>query len=106
VVLALALGVVVTVTALPEPAFNVVLTSYRYALAPDRLQARTVGAARLVVWGAVPLGSLAAGGLLQALGARGTLVTYAVFMIALAAVATSVRTIRRAPRFEEIPRPQ
>jgi hypothetical protein len=51
VVLALALGAVVAVTALPGPAFNVVLTSYNYALAPDRLQARTVGAARLVVWG-------------------------------------------------------
>ncbi|WP_033326362.1 MFS transporter [Streptomyces yerevanensis] len=102
----LALGAVVAVTALPEPAFNVVLTSYRYALAPDRLQARTVGVARLIIWGAIPLGSLAAGSLLQALGARGTLVTYAVFMIALAALATSVRTIRRAPRFEEISRPE
>lgn len=102
----LALGAAVAVTSLPEPAFNVVLTSYRYALAPDRLQARTVGAARLVIWGAIPLGALAAGSLLQVLGARGTLVTYAVFMSALAALATSVRTIRRAPRFEEIPRPE
>ncbi|WP_442810211.1 hypothetical protein [Streptomyces sp. W16] len=94
----LALGAVVAVTALPEPAFNVVLSSYRYALAPDRLQARTVGAARLVVWGAIPLGSLAAGTLLQVLGARGAFVTYAVFMSAPAALATSVRTTRRAPQ--------
>ncbi|MFJ6571133.1 MFS transporter [Streptomyces sp. NPDC091292] len=102
----LALGAVVAVTALPEPVFNVVLSSYRYALAPDRLQARTVGAARLIVWGAIPLGSLAAGAMLQTLGARGTLVAYAVFMIALAALAMSLRTIRRAPRVEEIPRPE
>lgn len=100
----LLLGVVVAVTALPEPAFNVVVTSYRYALAPDRLQARTVSAARLITWGSVPLASLAAGAMLQVIGARGTLAAYAVFMIALAAVVTAVRTIRRAPRLEEVRR--
>ncbi|MFJ8349596.1 MFS transporter [Streptomyces sp. NPDC094153] len=102
----LALGAVVAVTALAEPAFNVVVTSYRYALAPDRLQARTVSAARLIAWGVVPLASLAAGGLLQSLGARGTLVAYAAFMVAPAAVVTALPVIRQAPRTEEIPRPE
>ncbi|MFJ4517984.1 MFS transporter [Streptomyces sp. NPDC088816] len=107
----LALGAVVAVTALAEPAFNVVATSYRYALAPDRLQARTVSAARLINWGVVrrrgfPLASLAAGGLLQSLGARGTLVAYAAFMVVPAAVVTALPVIRQAPRTEEIPRPE
>ncbi|MEU6139449.1 MFS transporter [Streptomyces sp. NPDC047081] len=86
-----ALGAVVAVMSLAEPAFNVVVTSYRYAVTPDHLQARTAGAARLITWGTVPLAALAAGSLLAALGPRGTLMTYAVFMTALAAVASRAR---------------
>jgi hypothetical protein len=44
--------------------------------------------------------------MLETLGAQGTLAAYAVFMTALAVVATTARTVRHAPRFEEIRRPE
>ncbi|MFI9170131.1 MFS transporter [Streptomyces lincolnensis] len=102
----LALGAVVAACALPEPVFNVIAMSYRYALTPDRLQGRVLGAARLVTWGSVPVASLAAGSLLQALGARGALAVYAVFTIALASAATSAPVLRRAPRIQDVKRPE
>lgn len=94
----LALGVTVAAGALAGPAFNVVLSSYRYALAPDRLQARTVSSARLITWGTIPLASLLAGGLLQGTGAPHTLLILGAIMVVVAAAATAHRIVRNAPQ--------
>jgi hypothetical protein len=98
----MAIGAVLGLGALVAPLFNVVVAGYRYALAPDRLMARTLSAARLVAWGTIPLASLAAGLLLQSLGAVPTIVLLAGLMTVVAAVAAAARTIRRAPPAEAL----
>jgi MFS family permease len=84
------------------PVFNVTLASYRYALVPDRLLARTQSASLVVAWGAIPLGQLAAGFLLQSLGAANTLLVLAGANVALAAAAAASSSIRNARRVEEL----
>jgi MFS family permease len=98
----LALGATVAVGALAGPAFNVVLGSYRYALAPDRLQARTVSSARLISWGTIPLASLLAGGLMQGTGTRQTLVILGAIMVVVASAATAHRIVRNAPQVADL----
>lgn len=94
----LALGAMVAVGALPGPVFNVLLSSYRYTLAPDRLQARTVSSARLIAWGTIPLASLMVGALLQGAGPRPTLLILGAIMIVVAAAGTALRIVRNAPQ--------
>ncbi len=101
----LSLAVVVGVAALPGPVFNVAVSSYRYALAPDRLQARTQSAVRLIGYGMIPLGSLSTGMLLQRTGASTTLLLLAAVNTAVAATATAVRAIRCAPQADTLPPP-
>jgi hypothetical protein len=84
------------------PAFNVVLSSYRYALSPDRLQARTVSSARLIAWGTIPLASLLAGGLLQGAGSRQTLLILGAIMVVVASAATARRIVRNAPQVADL----
>jgi Na+/melibiose symporter-like transporter len=87
----LALGIAFAATAVHGPLFNVVVNAYRYALAPDRLQARTQSAARLIGWGAIPLAPLLAGVLLSAIGSTGALWVLAAIMAAVALTATLLR---------------
>ena len=58
--------------------FNVVGISLFQAITPDRLLGRMNASRRFVVWGVVPLGSLAGGALASAIGLRPTLVVGAV----------------------------
>jgi len=99
----LALGAAYGATAVVGPIFNVVVNAYRYALVPDRLQARTQSAARLITWGTIPLAPPLAGVLLQTIGSTGALLALTTLMLAVASVATAVRTIRRAPQLEDLP---
>jgi MFS family permease len=94
---ALALGALAAVMWIGGPPFNVVVGSYRYALVPDRLQARTNSAARLIAWGPIPLGSLAAGFLLEAVGAIKSFLALAAISVAVALAATLIRAVRDAP---------
>ncbi|MGH3881674.1 MAG: MFS transporter [Actinophytocola sp.] len=84
----LALGAAAGAGAAIGPAFNVVVNAYRYALAPDHLQARTQSAGRMIAWGTIPLAPLVAGVLLAAIGSTGTLLVLAAFMGAVALVAS------------------
>jgi MFS family permease len=93
----LVLGVLAGIGALVGPLFNVVVSGYRYTLTPDHLQGRVLGAGRLVAWGALPLGALAGGVLVESIGAVTTFLVLAAGMAAVAAVGTLSRTIRRAP---------
>lgn len=99
---AVALGVVIGLLAVAGPIFNVVLGSYRYALAPDRLLGRTASVARLVAWGTIPLGPLVAGFLVEAIGAAATLVVLATGMLLVAAAATVSPSVRSAPDLSEL----
>ena len=91
------LGALAAVMWIGGPPFNVVVGSYRYALVSDRLQARTAGAARLIAWGPIPLGSLAAGFLLEAVGAIKSFLVLAALSSAVAVAASLTRAIRDAP---------
>lgn len=98
----LALGALAGVQALVGPPWNVVVGSYAYALVPDRLRGRVRGAGAMVSWGAIPLGSLAAGFALEAAGARWSFLALAVVFALVATFATASREIRNAPRLDSI----
>jgi MFS family permease len=84
------------------PVFNVAISGYRYALVPDRLLARVQSAAGVIGWGAIPLGQLAAGFLLQSFGAVTAIFILAGVMFAVAAAAAATPSVRKAPRVEEL----
>ena len=84
------------------PMFNVSFSAYRYALVPDRLLARVGSAALVVAWGAIPLGQLTAGFLLDRLGAKETILVLAFAMVAVGLGATTSPSIRNAPRVDEL----
>jgi MFS family permease len=79
--------------------YNITQVSLRQAITPERLQGRMNAAMRWIVWGTIPLGTMAGGALATAYGLRpalwvggiGSLFTF--LPIAL----TSVRSIRTLP---------
>jgi MFS family permease len=91
---AVLLGVAFGAIATTGPAFNVVLSSYRYALVPDRLQGRVSSVILLVAWGTIPLGSITAGFLLEGIGSIETMLVLAGVMLAVAVGGTLARTVR------------
>jgi len=97
-----AIGVVWAVTTIAGPVFNVCVASYRYALVEDRLLARVQSAALVVAWGAIPLGQLTAGVLLESSGAVATIFALAGLNLVAALLATLARSIRNAPDVKEL----
>jgi MFS family permease len=67
--------------------YNITSMTLRQSVTPDRLQGRTVGAIRTVVWGVTPLGALLGGALASLFGLRTT------FWIAAAGSATAILPI-------------
>ena len=98
----LAIGIVWGVTTIAGPVFNVCLSSYRYALVEDRLLGRVQSAALVVSWGAVPLGQLTAGLLLEGTGAVTTILAIAGLNLVAAVLATGARSIRHAPDVKDL----
>jgi len=58
--------------------YNIAQVSYRQAICPPRLQGRMNAVMRFIVWGTIPVGTLAGGGLATWLGLRETIVVGAV----------------------------
>ncbi|HLE99211.1 MAG TPA: MFS transporter [Gaiellaceae bacterium] len=54
--------------------YNIVQVSYRQAICPPHLQGRMNSVMRFMVWGTIPLGTLAGGGLASWIGLRETIV--------------------------------
>jgi MFS family permease len=96
----LLLGVLVAPQAIVGPPWNVVIGSYRYLLVPDRLLGRVGSAGRLVTWGTIPLGSLAAGYLIEGVGARETFLVLASVFVVVGIAALAARSIRSATMLE------
>jgi MFS family permease len=92
----LLLGLLVAPQAIVGPPWNVVIGSYRYLLVPDRLLGRVGSAGRLVTWGTIPLGSLAAGYLIEGVGARATFLVLACVFVVVGVAALAARSIRSA----------
>ncbi len=94
----LAIGCALAALAFVGPAWNVAVEVYRLGITPDRLQGRVSAAVMLVAFGALPLGSLAGGLLLDNLSARTTVAVSAAAMVLLALAATASRAVRSVPR--------
>jgi predicted MFS family arabinose efflux permease len=91
------LGALFAAMAFVGPAWNVVIGAYQLTMTPERLLGRVSSAELVLAYGAIPLGSLAAGLLLEKIGSGGAALAIAGFMFALALVATASPAIRRAP---------
>lgn len=93
---AYALGAVFGVILLTAPAWNSVVSARRISFVPDRLQGRVQSATQLFSLGAVAIGTLAAGFLLEAFGRAATIGFFAAAMAAVALAATAAPSVRRA----------
>lgn len=67
-------------------AWNILTMSLRQALIPPELFGRVQGAYRTLVWGAIPLGSIAGGALASAVGIRSVFVVAGAALLLLAAM--------------------
>lgn len=87
------------VSGLSAPIYNVNQISLRQATTPDRLQGRMNATMRTIVWGTVPVGSLAGGLLGNAIGVVDTLYTGGVIagLAGLWIVLGPVMKLRRQP---------
>lgn len=97
-----ALGAIAGAGVIVGPMFNVVVGSYRYALVPDRLLGRVASASLVVAWGAIPLGALFAGFVVDVVGARTTFLLLAAILLVLALAGTASAAVRTVARPEEL----
>jgi predicted MFS family arabinose efflux permease len=82
------------------PLWNVVVGAYSIALVPDNLRSRVASADLFLAFGAIPLGSLAAGLLLSALTPTACVLVLSAVMLGLAIAATADPAIRHAPSLD------
>jgi MFS family permease len=80
-------------------AYNITQVSLRQAITPERLQGRMNAAMRWIVWGTIPLGTLAGGAIGQAIGLRAALWVGAIggLPVFLWVLLSPVRSIRTMP---------
>jgi predicted MFS family arabinose efflux permease len=90
------LGALFAAMAFVGPAWNVVIGAYQLTMTPEHLLGRVSSAELVLAYGAIPLGSLCAGLLLEGLGTTGTAIAIAAFMLVLAVLATASPAVRGA----------
>lgn len=85
--------------------YNITQVSLRQAITPERLQGRMNAAMRWVVWGTIPLGTVAGGAIATAYGLRTALWVGAIggLFTFLPIALTSVRSIGELPELAEEP---
>jgi MFS family permease len=88
-------------------AYNITQVSLRQAITPERLQGRMNAAMRWIVWGTIPLGTIAGGAIATAYGLRPALWVGAIgsLFTFLPIALTSVRSIRDLPSPVDEPTP-
>jgi MFS family permease len=81
-------------------AYNITQVSLRQAITPERLQGRMNASMRWIVWGTLPLGQLAGGGIATAYGLRAALWVGAIgsLFTFLPVLLSPVRSIREMPQ--------
>jgi predicted MFS family arabinose efflux permease len=89
---------IVVVTGFVGPSWNVSVQTYRMQITPNELLGRTSSVAVQVAWGVIPLGSLLAGFLLQALSPSAAMAVVAAGMTLMALAATMLAPVRDAGR--------
>jgi MFS family permease len=87
------------VTGFSSVAYNITQISLRQAITPERLQGRMNAAIRWIIWGTIPLGSLAGGAIGQAVGLRAALWVGAIGNVPafLFVLLSPIRSIREIP---------
>ncbi|HEX6542567.1 MAG TPA: MFS transporter [Ktedonobacterales bacterium] len=93
----LLLAVVSAIFAFVDPIYDITQFSYRMVLIPDALQGRVNSAYRVIARATPPLGLALTGILLQHAGALPTIAILGIFLLAMAVLATTSRSIRSAP---------
>jgi MFS family permease len=91
------------ITSFGLPIYNVTQVSFRQAITPERLQGRMNSVMRFIVWGVIPLGSLAGGALATAIDLRAAIWTGAVgiSLACLPVLLSPVRSLRKMPESVE-----
>ncbi|USQ87999.1 MFS transporter [Streptomyces phaeoluteigriseus] len=79
------------------PLWNVALGSYQLSITPDPLRGRVLAATSTLSNGALPIGSLLGGLLLDSVGARTAALALAGWMVVIAGAASLARSVRAAP---------
>ncbi len=92
----LMLGPLVAAMAFIGPVWNVVVVGYQYKVIPDHMLGRVNSIVLLVSWGAIPFGSLIAGGLLDHTGPRGAVRALSGLTLLVALIASLSPGLRRA----------
>jgi hypothetical protein len=96
----LAAGILPAALAIPNT--DAAVIGYRLAITPDRLVGRVDGVQTTIAIAAAPLGTLGAGVLLGAAGARTTIAVLAGLALAVAVAGTLSPSIRTAPSLEDL----
>jgi MFS family permease len=89
---------IVTVFGFVGPSWNVSVQTYRMQITPNELLGRTTSVALQIGWGVIPIGSLLAGVLLQALSPSAAMTVVAAGMTVTAIAATALAPVRNAGR--------
>ena len=92
-----ALAALLGLMAFVGPLWNVAIDVYRLLITPDELQGRVGSAISFLAWGAIPLGSLLAGYLLDAFSSWTTAMVLSAGMAVVAVIASASPAIRQAP---------
>lgn len=92
------LGPIVALLGFVGPSWNVSVQTYRMHITPNELLGRTSSVALQIAWGVIPLGSLLAGFLLQALSPSAAMTVVAAGMAVTAVAATALPPVRDAGR--------
>jgi predicted MFS family arabinose efflux permease len=93
----LAIGTAGAAMAFVGPAWNVVLGSIEMRLTPPTLLGRVQAVQMTAAYGAIPLGSLIGGFLLDRLGPEEAVWTLSACMLVVAVIATLTPSVRRPP---------
>jgi MFS family permease len=93
------------IVSLGLPLYNITQVSFRQAITPERLQGRMNSVMRFIVWGVIPLGTLAGGTLASAIDLRAALWAGAggMSLAFLPVLLSPVRSLRRMPEPSEAP---
>jgi predicted MFS family arabinose efflux permease len=94
---AIALGGVFALLSFFGPTWDAVVDGYRIAIVPDRLQGRISSVDALLAFGAIPLGPLAGGYLIERLGARPSVLAFGGVMLFVSLVGTFSPALRKGP---------
>ena len=90
------LAVVALLESLITPIYSVAMDSYRLLITPDRVRGRVSSARGTLVTGAMSLGTMASGPLLANIGAPALALLCSGWLLALAVLTSTSRTVRQA----------